>query len=268
MRCLKLAFIIFSLLCLIPARADLVLGSAPRDTKEREEEIYKPLADFLTKVAGQKVTFRHGNNFPIYQSEMRKGNYDIIFDGPHFVAWRMAKMGHVPLVKLPGKLEFVLVVKKDRDGIKTLKDMIGRTVCAFPPPNLSTLAVLSKFDDPARQPQTVGTESFPESYKKMVADKCVGAILQKKLFEDLEKEKQAGKVVFTSKPFPNQAFTAGPKLSPELRAKIVNALLSPEGLEASSKMRAAFKAPTLEAASEEEYRDLKYLLRNQRGFEL
>ena len=112
------------------------------------------------------------------------------------------------------------------------------------------------------------SKAFPDSYKKMVAGKCLGAILQKKLFEDLDKEKQAAKVLFASKPLPNQAFSAGPKVKPEVRAKIVDALLSPEGLAASEKMREVFKAPKFEAASVEEYQGLGRLLRNEWGFEL
>ncbi len=267
MYCLKLSFFLFALLSLIPARADLILGSAPRDTREKEEETYKPLTDFLTKVVGQKVTFRHGDNFLVYQSEMRKGAYDIVFDGPAFVGWRMAKLGHVPLVKFPGKLVFVLAVKKDNSKINALKDMGGRSICGFPPPNLATLTVLDEFDNPARQPLILESNSFPESYKKLMAGKCVGAILQKKLFEDLDKEPQAGKVVFTSKPLPNQTFSSGPKVGPELREKLVKALLSPEGLAASKNMRDVFKAPTLEAASVEEYQGLGRLVRNEWGFE-
>mgnify|MGYP001611063445 CR=1 FL=1 len=268
MRCLKLAFLLSAFFCLIPARAELVLSSAPRDTKEKEDEIYRPLTDFLTKVAGQKVTFRHGDNFLVYQSEMRKGTYDIIFDGPAFVGWRMTKLEHVPLVKLPGKLVFVLAVKKSQDKTNTLKDLAGRTICAFPSPNLATLTVLDEFDNPARIPMILESKAFPESYRSMVAGKCMGAILQKKLFEDLDKEKQAAKVIFTSKPLPNQAFSAGPKVKPELRAKLVEALLSPEGLAASEKMREVFKAPKLEAASVEEYQGLGRLLRNVWGFVL
>ena len=264
---LKSAFFAFSLLCLLPARAELILSSAPRDTKEKEEAIYKPLTDFLTQALGQKVTFRHGDNFLVYQSEMRKGTYDIVFDGPHFVGWRMAKLNHVPLVKFPGKLAFVLAVKKDAGKIDTLKDMGGRTICAFPPPNLATLTVLDEFDNPARQPMLLESSSFPETYKKMVAGKCLGAILQKKLFEELDKEKQAAKVLFASKPLPNQAFSAGPRVKPEVRTKIVDALLSAEGLAASEKMREVFKAPKFEAASVEEYQGLGRLLRNEWGFE-
>jgi len=250
------------------ASADLILSSAPRFSDEKETAIYKPIADFLTKVTGEKVRFQHGDNFLVYQSEMRKGTYDIILDGPAFVGWRMAKISHTPIVKFPGNLVFVVAVKKSNNKINELKDMNGRTLCAFPPPNLATLTILDEFDNPARQPMILEAESFPMSYKNMAAGKCAGAILQKKLFENLDKEKQIGKVIFTSKPLPNQAFSTGPKVRPDVRAKITAALLSPEGLAATAKLREEFKVQKLEEATVEEYKGLGRLVRNEWGFEL
>lgn len=260
------ASVAIALTLAVPVQADLIFTSAPRDSEEQEVLMYQPIVDLISKVTGQHVKFKYGDNFLVYQSEMRKGTYDIILDGPAFVGWRMAKLQHVPLVKFPGNLVFVVAVKKNLTKVNSLKDMAGRTLCAFPPPNLATLTVLDEFDNPARQPLILESESFPLSYKNMVSGKCAGAILQKKLFENLDKEKQAGKVIFTSKPLPNQAFSAGPRVTPEMREKIVKALLSPEGLAATAKMREVYKAPTLEAASIEEYKGLGRLVRNEWGF--
>jgi hypothetical protein len=191
-----------------------------------------------------------------------------VFDGPHFVSWRMAKLQHVPLVKFPGNLVFVVAVKKSSARVNSLKDMAGRTMCAFPPPNLATLSVQFEFDNPARQPMFLETETFQQSYKNMVTGKCAGAILQKKLFETLDQDAQVAKVLFTSKPYPNQAFSAGPKVTPEMRERIVKALLSPEGAAATQKMRDVYKAPGLVPATVEEFQGLGVLLRDIWGFGL
>jgi ABC-type phosphate/phosphonate transport system substrate-binding protein len=251
-----------------PVQAELTFTSAPRDNEEKEAQVFQPLVDLLTKATGQKVRFLHGDNYLVYQSEMRKGTYDIVFDGPHFVSWRMTKLQHVPLVKFPGNLVFVVAVKKDQAKIGSLKDMGGRTMCAFPPPNLATLSVQFEFDNPARQPMLLETDTFPQSYKNMVAGKCAGAILQKKLFETLDKDAQAAKVIFTSKPYPNQAFSAGPKVTPEMRERIVKALLSPEGAAATQKMRELYKVQSLAPATVEEFQGLGQLLRDVWGFGL
>ncbi len=259
---------LITLLGALPVQAELILSSAPRDTREKEEEIFKPIADLLSKTTGEKVTFRYGDNFLVYQSEMRKGGYDIALDGPQFVGWRMAKLGHVPLVKFPGNLTFVAIAKNDQDKIKDLKDLAGRTVCAFPSPNLATLTVLYEFGNPSRQPLIVEVQTFPDAYKGVKSGKCVGGILQAKLYQDLDKEAKAAKVLFTSKPLPNQAFSAGPRLTPEKRERVTQTLLSAEGAAATQKLREAYKVQALAQATVEEYQGLGKLLRDVWGFDL
>lgn len=266
-RLLPLCALLASALTAPTAAAELILSSAPRDSREKEEQTFRPIAELLSKATGEKVTFKWGDNFLIYQSEMRKGNYDITIDGPHLVAWRMAKLGHTPLVKFPGTLEFVLIVKKDQDKVQSLKDLAGRTVCALPPPNLATLTVTSEFDNPSRQPHLIGVQAFADTYNGVVSGQCVGGILQAKLYFNLDKDAKAAKVVFDTKPLPNQAFTVSPRITPEMRDKIQQALLSPEGAAASQKLLDAFKMPKLVAASPDEYRGLERLVRNEFGFE-
>jgi len=248
------------------AYADLIFSSAPRDSKEKEEALYAPIAALLTKAAGQKVTFTYGDNFLVYQSQMQKGAYDIVLDGPAFVGWRMAKLGHVPLVKFPGNLSFVVVTKKTNDKIKTLSDLAGRTICGFAPPNIATLEILFEFDNPARQPLIIETDNFKQTYQGMVSGKCVGAIMQGKIFSELDKEKQVGKVLYQSKPIPNQAFSAGPRVTPEMRDKMIKALLSPEGTVATQPLRDIYKVPALLPATADEYQGLGKLLRDVWGF--
>ncbi|HJX18887.1 MAG TPA: PhnD/SsuA/transferrin family substrate-binding protein [Acidiferrobacterales bacterium] len=261
-------FVCITFLGTYPAQAELILSSAPRDSREKEEEIFKPIVEMMSKAAGEKVTFRHGDNFLVYQSEMRKGSYDIMLDGPAFVGWRMAKLGHVPLVKFPGNLVFAAITKSNQDKIHGLKDLAGRTVCAFPSPNLATLTVMYEFDNPSRQPMIVEVRNFADAYKGVVSGRCIGGILQAKLHQDLDKEVKATKVLFTSKPLPNQAFSAGPRLTPEKRERVIQAFLSAEGAVATQKLRDVYKVQTLLPATVEEFQGLGKLMRDVWGFEL
>ncbi|MHB1140274.1 MAG: phosphate/phosphite/phosphonate ABC transporter substrate-binding protein [Sulfuricaulis sp.] len=250
------------------ALADLVFSSPPRESRAKGEEVYQPIADYLSKVTGQKVIYRYPDNWLVYQRDMQKGIYDIVFDGPAFIGWRQDMQGHVPLVKLPGKLSFVLVVKKEQQKIRALRDLAGRSICAFPPPNLATLTVLYEFDNPSRQPLIVETQSFPGAYEGVMNGKCVAGILQTKIYEKLAAERDGTKVIFSSRGVPNQAFTAGPRLVPELKAKITQALLSSEGKVATRKLLAEFKLQDFEPATKEEYAGLGKLLRDVWGFDL
>lgn len=249
-----------------PAHADLVFAAPPRETGAQGSVAYEPIAGFLAKLTGQKVVYTHSDNWLSYQSDMRKGAYDIVFDGPQFIAWRMARLQHVPLVKLPGQLSFVVIVKKGDLRIKTMGDLAGHTLCGFAPPNLATLTAQYEFPNPSRQPLIIETKSFKDAYNGVIAGKCTAAVLQAKLFKDLDAQAQAARVIFTSKPLPNQAFSAGPRVTAEMRAKIMQSLLSPEGRQATQALLEKFKATEWMSATPEEYQGLDVLLRDIWGF--
>lgn len=105
---------------------DLILSAPPRETPDEGMKLYGPVADHLSKLLGVSVKYEHPTNWLKYQREMRKDTYDIIFDGPHFISWRIEHLGHEALIKLPGQLQFNLVAMKDNQGIKQSKDLIGK----------------------------------------------------------------------------------------------------------------------------------------------
>lgn len=247
---------------------ELVFTSPPRESRAKGQEVYQPIADFLTQATGTKFVYRYPDNWLSYQSEMRKDVYDLVFDGPSFVGWRMAKQQHVPLLKVPGNLMFVVIVRKDNQKITRLKSLAGHIVCGFAPPNLATLTVLYEFDNPVRQPMIVEVKGFRAAYDGVVNKKCVGGMLQARLFEEYNKDAQETRVVFKSAPLPNQALSAGPRIPPVLRDKIIEALLSPAGKVATQKLREEFKGQDLMLAKPEEYQGLGRLMRDVYGFNI
>jgi ABC-type phosphate/phosphonate transport system substrate-binding protein len=73
--------------------------------------------------------------------------------------------------------------------------------------------------------------------------------------------------LFKSKPIANQAFTASARIPPEMRQKITEGLLSPQGEAALAKLREEFKGQKFVPASREEYEGLGMLLRDVWGFD-
>jgi len=134
------------------AFAELILSAPPRESAEAGMKIYGPIAQHLSKNLGVQVTYKHPENWMMYQRDMRADKYDIVFDGPHFIAWREAHLGHEVLMKLPGNLQFIIVTTKNNASVNKANDLIGKNVCGISPPNLSTLSVLDYFENPVRQP--------------------------------------------------------------------------------------------------------------------
>ena len=81
--------IFFCVLYSLPVSADLILTSPPRESAARGEELYGPLAQLLTVQLGQSVVYERARDWIEYSTRMKQDKYDIVFDGPHFAAWRM-----------------------------------------------------------------------------------------------------------------------------------------------------------------------------------
>jgi ABC-type phosphate/phosphonate transport system substrate-binding protein len=225
----------------VPAEPGTYVFSAPpRESAQAAAEIYGPVAEYLSAVTGKKVVYRQPANWIAYQAEMRKGEYDLVFDGPHFNAWRAANLQHNILVKAPGEHSFVVVVKKDNDKVRDLKQLTGRGICGMSPPSLGTLTVLNEFDNPMRQPLIVSTDSWNNIYSGMQSGRCTAAILPARNLARLDPQGAATRVVFRAKAYPNQAFSASPRIAPEDQVKIARALAAPEARTATAKLRDAY----------------------------
>lgn len=213
----------------------LILTGPPRETPAKGVKMYGPVAEHLTKVLGVKVTYVHPGNWLNYQREMRNDKYDIIFDGPHFIAWRVAHLGHEAIVKLPGKLQFMLVNDKNNTDIDNPDKLIGKRICGISPPNLSTLSVLDYYRNPVRQPIIKGIKGgMGKVHKSYVGKKarCDAAIFRTAFFKKKLKKDQREKLktLYLSKAMPNQGISVSKRVPKNLKDKIANELTFGKGV--------------------------------------
>jgi ABC-type phosphate/phosphonate transport system substrate-binding protein len=244
----------------------LVFTAPPRETPEAGIAIYQPVADYLSRAIGKKVRYKHPGTWGVYRTEMLKGSYDIIFDGPHFNSYRMEKLSHNILVKIPQRHEFAVIVHKDKSAFQTVSQMAGRTFCTHAPPNLGTLVLLSQFDNPSRQPVIINSKGWENIYNGVISGKCVGGVLPMANLKKVDRANLA-RIVFKTAAMPNQAFSAGPRVSLEDQMKLAQALASPDAAAPTEKLRAAYKVGDgFALASNQEYQGLAEYLRNEWGY--
>jgi len=256
----------------VPAQADLLFTAPPRESVERGEELYGPLARLLTTELGIKVVYEHPRNWKKYADKMQSNAYDIVFDGPHFAAWRIKHLGHVPVVRLPGELSFVVVIRSDEKKIIEPRDLIktNTPLCGMPPPNLATIVVLRQFSNPIIQPAIYETLGFQEGYELFQAGKCKAAVFQAKFVDKLPKaEKAQLKVLFTSGgALPEQTVTVSGRVTEPQRAILAALLTRPEGLPATQELLKQFtkQAKHFKPANSEDYPGLETMLEEMWGW--
>jgi ABC-type phosphate/phosphonate transport system substrate-binding protein len=82
-----------------------------------------------------------------------------------------------------------------------------------------------------------------------------------------DKDSRHTRIIFQGSSMPNQAFSAGPRLSAEEREKITQALLAPEAENALAKFREAYSlGKQLVRAQDQEYTNLGQYLKDQWGY--
>lgn len=244
-------------------RTDFVLSAPPRGSYQHELALYKPVADYLSKVTGKHIVFQYSDNWLSYSKNMTDGAYDLVFDGPAFNGWRMDRLGHTPLVKLPEPFVFVVIAKAGNAQITNMSTLAGRSVCAHAPPNLGTLTLLSQFANPSRQPYLIVVKGWDKSYQGMISGKCEATVLP---LSNLKKYDNGPvkltKVIYQARALPNQAISAGPRIPLQMQKQIQQALLSDAGRAATAKLLAAYASKDFVPATREEYAGLGVLLKD------
>ena len=271
----KVNFITLLVLCSafsLPVQADLIFAAPPRESVERGEELYGPIAQLLTAELGVKVVYEHPRNWKKYTEKMQSNMYDIVFDGPHFAAWRMKYLGHVPVVRLPGELSFVVVIRSDEKKIIEPRDLIktNTPLCGMPSPNLATIVVLKQFSNPIIQPEIYETIGFQEGYELFRTGKCKAAVFQAKFVEKLPPaEKARLKILFAGEgALPEQTVTVSGRVTASQRAILTALLTRSQGIPATTELLKQFtkQAKSFKPANSEDYPGLETLLEEMWGW--
>lgn len=259
---------VMSAVILLPgiATAEYIFTAPPRETPEAGQKVYGPLADHLSSILNEKVSYQHPGNWVKYKKSMQKGAYDIVFDGPHFAAWRLDKKQAQPVVKLPGSLSFVLVTRKELE-FTSKEQLVGKKVCTLPSPNLGAMTVYSMYPNQMSQPRFIFVKGgMKKVAQSLLSGKCDAAILRKGFFANkMKQDQREGLIVLeTSQSYVNQGVTLSAQIPEAKRKMIIEALTNKEGKKAAAPLLSRFstKKKSFIAANEKEYSELNLLKKN------
>ncbi|WP_455197446.1 phosphate/phosphite/phosphonate ABC transporter substrate-binding protein [Kaarinaea lacus] len=212
------------------AVADLILSAPPRENRSQGKELYEPIAEKLSELLGEKVVYQQPKNWADYTNKMRDGYYDIIFDGPHFVAWRQKNLKHTPVASLPGSLEFFIVTSKENKQLNNARDLVGKRICGMPSPHLATDLVYDLFKNPVLQPTIYEVKGGQRnSFQAFKDGKCVATIFRSTLYNKLpDEERKNLKIVVKTRTLPNQTISVSQRLEKQANT-IADFLVSKDG---------------------------------------
>lgn len=255
-----LLLILLPLLAL-PATA-LELAIQPVLPRDRLEQAYQPLADYLSRKSGQPVRIRASYNFVSYWEAMRRGQgFDLVLDAAHFTDYRNQRMGYTVLAKLPDTVSYSLVTHEDL-FIFEPEELVARKLATVPSPSLGGVRLAELFPNPLRQPRLIGTDNYPEAIELVERRQADAALAPTPLIRGVE----GLNVVTTTEPVPHMALSASPRVDAATRKAIRRALLDASRTPEGRIMLEKLNLPGFEAASNATYRGYARLLQGVWGY--
>lgn len=242
--------------------AEYKLAVQPVLPAEHMIEAYAPLARYLSAATGHRITITASSNFLTYWETMRRGEaYDLVLDAAHFVDFRVQRMNHTVVAKLPDTVSYSLVTGEDL-LLFDADEMIGRTLATVPSPSLGGVRLSQIYPNPSRQPVIVETADFEEALARVLAGQAAAALVPTPLIRGDGRFN----TVLTTEPVPHMALSASTRVAPEVRTAIREALLATQHSEEGRALLTALNLPGFEAADSKLYEGYGALLEGVWGY--
>jgi ABC-type phosphate/phosphonate transport system substrate-binding protein len=251
-----------------------LIFTAPPRNQRKDMETYTPIIEFLAKTLNRKIEYRVPSGWLGYNNAMIADTADIVFDGPHFNAWRMNHLGHRIIVRLPQQQVWKILVSRD-STYSSLEELSGKRVCLQGATNFGKLNFMSYFPNVMRLPEVVQIKSRQDGFNEVIRGTCAATIVTDKELDkyndaygkaDSDQEPPV-KVLHTLTPTPNQAFSVSSRLEEDMQLRIQKALMSKEGQQAMAILRDRYASnETLVEANEKNYKALSNVLSDSYPF--
>jgi phosphonate transport system substrate-binding protein len=123
---------------------EYIFGFNPEHGPVTESEMYQPVMDAINRQAtGFTVRMESSRDYPTHEAKLQERKYDLALMNP-YQALAAEKMGYVIFGEFGGESHHcgLVIVRKD-SGIKTVKDLRGKTI-SFPSPTAIAATLMPK----------------------------------------------------------------------------------------------------------------------------
>ena len=253
--------------CELAVSKDLIFPTPPTQSVEMTRKNYQPLVDYISQAINKKIVLMPAKNFQEYTKNLRIGTYDMIFDGPHFINWRIRKQNHVVVAKQPGELHFAIVAMKN-SSIRKLEDLWALPVCTPSVPHLGTLTMLEIYSNPIREPVIIPVQSFKHALKCLREGRGLAALVRDKYWYKKADRSGLRVIHMTKKKMPARGLTVSPRVNKKAQRQITRALTSKEGRKFAEKAFSTIGGGKFVTANTAEFSNHGEIIKQVWGFHL
>jgi len=228
---------------------------------DRLQQIYQPLAKYLSDATGDEIELALSPNFPSYWQQMNSNRFDLVLDAAHLVDYRVQYLHHNVLAKVEGQLSFTLVTGPGQLVIEPT-ELTGKPVAIAPLPNMGAVQLDQLFPNPVRYPSVVEVATATEAVDMVKKGAAVGAYIPTPMVG----ANPELNTVLTTAAVPNMGLTARDTVPASVQDTIKNALVGAGTTEKGRAMLDATRIPAFEAATAKTYAGYAKWLKDMWGY--
>lgn len=248
----------------VHAADDLTVLIQPVHGEEHAKKEFRPLCEYLAKIANRSCRILTPPTFVAYWGILRRGDYDLALDAPHFTDYRIRKMGFSVLAQVGGSISYTLIVA-DTGHNTDPAELVGQRVATLGPLSIGAARLGMLYPNPVRQPVIIEVASAEEGVQLLKQKKVAAAVLPTGLVGRWLTQGGIA-VVLTTEPSPHLALSASPRLAPDMQEKIRAALLHAGGTNAGKSMLEDIGVERFDPTSAEAFANQGNVLKSYWGY--
>ncbi len=165
---------------------DYTLQLNPIGPADEVIKVFTPLAKYLEKATGEKITLICENNYlASWQRLLRRPAPDLAIQPPHIASYLISIKGYRPLARVDGVVSFSVVTTGD-DLIFDTKELIGKRVAALGSPSLGAILMNNLYSNPIRQPVFVGAKNAADAVNLLQYGEAKAAVIPTSMVSNFE----------------------------------------------------------------------------------
>ena len=212
------------LLSALPAAAEdtLKMAIAPFLPEAELNEVYTPVADYLSRRLGETVELQLFPNYLSFWEATRSGSdFDIALDAAPVTDFRVQRQNWQVIARFDGEVTQSLVTRED-DLVLSPKELVNERVAVQPSPSVGALVLYQLFPNPVQQPVLVFERTNRDVATAVLEGKARAGVIPTPLVGGYP----GLYPVVTTEPLPFLGFSVSPELDERVRDALQQALLS------------------------------------------
>jgi phosphonate transport system substrate-binding protein len=239
----------------------LSVGVVPQQSASKLVRLWTPILKYVGARAGVELRFQTAKDIPTFEQRCADGLYDLAYMNPYHYTVFHVSPGYIAIAKQEDKrIQGILVARKD-SGLNDLTDLADQTL-AFPAPAAFAASILTRAG--LSKENVVFTPRYVSSHDSVYRGVAKGLYSAGggivRTFKNMDAEvADELRILWRSAKYTPHAFAVHPRLAPELRERISQALTGVDQSEAGRALLATINFKGVEAAKDEDWDDVRSL---------